>query len=690
MASVVFRDGDPAGSARPLAGPGRWLALIPFVAITLVGIGLAVTSPSYDRTAVLLAGALMVVIVLAVAVLPWARWPASWQAAPVLALYGVATLLEYAAGTHATFIFLTALPVIWLVLYHTRQALVVGLTLLAAVLFLPPLLIPGYPRHWADLTMTFVLSCFGGLAGQYLVSRARVAAVESRAATRRAEADHDLLNAYLDSAGSLVMVADRDCRVTLFNRHAEQVTGYRANQVVGEVIQQADLRGQFGEVLAGHGPVRYEADTVIRNGERRRIGWNMTGLVDQIGRVSHVIAIGADITEKRATERLFAKVLAAATNQLIAAIDTNGTFTVFNAGAERMLGYHATEMVGRRQVEEIHVPEELAALVAEVGFANFQEMLAYPPPVDLVIDDEWTLVRKDGSRFPARLTVNTMRDGEKPVGYVLVAHDITAEREATAATEQALARERAAADRLRELDQVKSDFVATVSHDLRTPLTSIVGNTELILDGDAGELAPMQRRLLETVDRNARRLDALVGDLLLLSRIESGTLRLHKRDVSVKEVVDGALEALTAQRAADVQLDVSVPAGPVLIRGDPDQLERVTTNLVGNALKFTPPGGRVEIGISCDPTHVELRISDTGIGIPADELPHIFDRFFRSSRSQAKQRPGTGLGLTIAKSIVEQHSGTIQASANPSGGTTFVITLPRLVTAADPSEREPA
>jgi hypothetical protein len=690
MASVVFRDGDPAGSARPLAGPGRWLALVPFVAITLVGIGLALASPTYDRTGVLLAGALMAVIVLAVAVLPWARWPANWQAAPVLALYGVAALLEYAAGEHATFIFLTALPVIWLVLYHTRQALVVGLTLLAAVLFLPPLVVPGYPRHWSDLTMTFVLSCFGGLAGQYLVSRARRAAIEARAATHRARADHDLLNAYLDSAGSLVMVADRSCRVTLFNRHAEQVTGYRADQVVGELVWQADLRAQFGEVLAGRGPVRYEADTVIQTGERRRIGWNMTGLADGTGQASHVIAIGADITEKRATERLFAKVLAAATNQLIAAIDTNRIFTVFNAGAERMLGYQAAEMIGRRRAEDIHVPEELAALAAEAGFPDFQEMVAHPPPVDLLIDDEWTLVRKDGSRFPARMTVNTMRDGGELVGFVLVAHDITAERQAMAATEQALERERAAADRLRELDQVKSDFVATVSHDLRTPLTSIVGNTELILDGDAGDLAPMQRRLLETVDRNARRLDTLVGDLLLLSRIESGTLRLHPRDVSVKEVVDGALEALTAQRAADVQLDVSVPAEPVLVRGDPDQLERVTTNLVGNALKFTPPGGRVEVGISCDPTHVQLRISDTGIGIPPDELPHIFDRFFRSSRSQAKQRPGTGLGLTIAKSIVEQHGGTIQASANPSGGTTFVITLPRLVTAADPSEKEPA
>jgi hypothetical protein len=211
----------------------------------------------------------------------------------------------------------------------------------------------------------------------------------------------------------------------------------------------------------------------------------------------------------------------------------------------------------------------------------------------------------------------------------------------------------------------------------------------LLLDGDAGELAAMQRQLLEAVDRNARRLDTLVGDLLLLSRIESGTLRLQLRDVSVQDLVEGALEALTAKRAADVRLDVNLPGEPVLLRGDPDQLERVLTNLISNALKFTPPGGRVEVGVASGPERVKLWVSDTGIGIPETELSQIFDRFFRTSRSQEANRPGTGLGLTIVKSIVEQHRGTIAASANPDGGTTFTVTMPALAVAAA-SEREPA
>jgi hypothetical protein len=373
---------------------------------------------------------------------------------------------------------------------------------------------------------------------------------------------------------------------------------------------------------------------------------------------------------------------------MIAATDIDATFTVFNVGAERLLGYSADELIGRHTVELIHVPEELQAAAQEAGFDTPAEMFRHTPPAALVVTREWTLVRKDGSHVPVMMTVNTMLDRGEPIGYVLVARDITADRAAAAAKEQALQHERQAADRLRELDEVKSDFVATVSHDLRTPLTSIVGNTELLLDGDAGELGGLQHRLLESVDRNARRLNTLVGDLLMLSRIESGTLRMQSRDVSVREVVDGTLEAVAGQRAADVALDVELPAEPVLVRGDPDQLERVIINLVSNALKFTPPGGRVGITVAEAPEQVRLSVSDTGIGIPEAELPHIFDRFFRSSRSQQKRRPGSGLGLTIAKSIVEQHGGSIEAGANPTGGTTFSVTLPRLVT--DPSERAPA
>jgi PAS domain S-box-containing protein len=689
---------DSVDPVQPLVGRGRWLRVAPFAAIGAVGLLLALTTPPREPVAVVLAGAILVAIVLAVAVLPWSRWPVGWQAAPAMALYVVADLLLFAASEeYAQLLFLTALPMIWLVFFHTRRLLLFGLALLPVALFGPLLLWPDRYSGavWGTAVMTFLLSCFAGLAGHALVSRSRVVAAEAAAAARRARADHDLLSAYLDTASCLLLVLDREGRVVLYNRYAEQLLGYRATDVIGKPLWQVGDPPEAGmapfrEVLAGRGPVRFEGDSITSAGQRRRIAWSATGLVDDGGTVTHMVSIGVDITGQRAAERLAANVLAAATEQMIAATDQHGRFTVFNVGAERLLGYPSAELVGVHTIDLIHLPEELAVAAAQAGFSSWREMLASPPPADLNLTREWTLVRKDGSRVPVVMSMSSMLEGGEVTGCVLVARDITAERRAAATTLEALRREREAAEQLRQLDKLKTDFIAMVSHDLRTPLTSIVGNTELLLDGDAGEVGSLQRRLLEAVDRNARRLDSLVDDLLLLSRIDSGTLHTGRRPVRLAEVVEGALEAIAAQQASDVEVNVDLPAEPVLVRGDRDQLERVTTNLFGNALKFTPPGGRVDIRVQAGAGDVRLTVSDTGIGIPEADLPHVFDRFFRSSRSQRDNRPGTGLGLTIAKSIVEQHHGSIRVSSNASGGTTFEVTLPRLVTGAGVPAKERA
>jgi signal transduction histidine kinase len=263
-------------------------------------------------------------------------------------------------------------------------------------------------------------------------------------------------------------------------------------------------------------------------------------------------------------------------------------------------------------------------------------------------------------------------------------------REAAVTMGVALEREREAAERLRQLDQARNDFVAAVSHDLRTPLTSIIGNTEILLDDGAGAITAPQRQLIGAVERNAFRLNSLIGDLLLLARIESGTFRMNARPVAITDIIDGTLEALAANITDDIRLAINRPEEQVLVESDPAQLERVTTNLVGNALKFTPPGGRVTVTVTADAELVRVSVSDTGIGIPAEELDRVFDRFFRSSRSQQRIRPGTGLGLTIAKSIVEHHHGTIRADLNPAAGTTFTFTLPRLPSTAETPQRENA
>ncbi|GAA0917350.1 hypothetical protein GCM10009558_027590 [Virgisporangium aurantiacum] len=300
-------------------------------------------------------------------------------------------------------------------------------------------------------------------------------------------------------------------------------------------------------------------------------------------------------------------------------------------------------------------------------------------PAEEIGPQEWTFVRKDGSRLPVVLTTTEIRDDNGGVaGFLGVARDVTRERRGAGAMRAALARETAAVDRLRELDRVRSDLVATVSHELRTPLTSILGNVELLTDGDAGALGAPQARLLGAVERNARRLLALIEDLLMLSRIEAGAVKINARPVHVRAIVGGALEALHSTRAGrGVELSVDLRHEHLVVLGDQAQLERVLINLVDNGLKFTPPGGHVRVTVDGDEEgFARLVVSDTGMGIPGDEVDSVFERFFRSTRSQERAAQGTGLGLAITKSIVERHGGRIWA-ASAGEGTEVTCLLPR-------------
>lgn len=671
-------------STRPLDGPERWLRVAPFLVLLLVGLLAAWFAPPDRPRAVQLAAVLLLAVVGAVALVRWGRWPDRSHLMPALALLLVVGLLDYGAGSQVDIYLLSGLAVIWLALFHTRAMMYAGIALLAALLFIPLWLVPeAYPgRSWTSSLVVFLVFALGGLGAHLLVVRDRRATGEAWQAQVREQVDRGLLAAYLDSAACLVIALDWTGRVTLFNRYCEEVTGFQADELLGRRMWRTpeELPGMhalFDRASAGEGPVSAEEQLVTRDGRRRRIVWTATALTDHTGRTSHVVATGLDVTEQRATEQLFANVLASATEQLIYAVDTEGIFTVFNAGAERMLGYTNEELVGRQHERILFLPGELAAAAEQYAASGARE----PPEGStgpLAPEyQEWTLVRKDGSLVPVAMAITEMRRGDEPMGYVGVGHDITAERESARAQAEALAMAEAAADQLRELDTAKSDFVATASHELRTPLTSIVGNTEVLLEeGEA--LDGPQKRLLEAVHRNARRLERLISDLLMLSRIESGALSMSPREVAVGQVVEGALEALAGQQVGDVELTVHAPAEPVFVFGDLTLLERVMINLVGNALKFTPPGGQVEVTVRTDPGQVRLLVTDTGIGIPPEELPHVFDRFFRSSRSQDQHRPGTGLGLSIAKSIVEEHGGTIEARANPTGGTTFEIILPAL------------
>jgi PAS domain S-box-containing protein len=229
---------------------------------------------------------------------------------------------------------------------------------------------------------------------------------------------------------------------------------------------------------------------------------------------------------------------------------------------------------------------------------------------------------------------------------------------------------------LLDLDRMKTDFIAMVSHELRAPIAAIGQNVNLILDGIAGDITEKQRHLLTRVKERAAGLTDLVTDLLEMSKIEVGAAVQRKEPMQVDELVQRVVDLMEAEAMAkkvSVHLSTDPDLSPVL--GDPDNLERVFTNLVDNAIKYNVEGGSVEIAVSRSGDFIKVSIQDTGIGISEDDLPRLFDRFYRVKSEKTRGIVGTGLGLSIVKNTVEAHLGSITITSG-TGGTTVIVLLP--------------
>ncbi|HEY2072551.1 MAG TPA: HAMP domain-containing sensor histidine kinase, partial [Gaiellaceae bacterium] len=232
------------------------------------------------------------------------------------------------------------------------------------------------------------------------------------------------------------------------------------------------------------------------------------------------------------------------------------------------------------------------------------------------------------------------------------------------------------AARAEELIRLRDEFVAVVSHELRTPLTSIIGYLELLVDEESGGLTAEQQSYLEIVQRSTSRLVELVGDLLLVAEAERGPLALDLTDIDIRELVEHAVDA--ARPAADargvvLRLESGVSG---TVAGDRMRIAQMLDNLISNAIKFTPTDGRVTVRAGQRGSDAVFEVADTGGGIAAVDRDRLFDPFFRSRDANARAVPGTGLGLTITKAIVEAHDGTIEIDTTPGGGATFRVWLP--------------
>ena len=480
---------------------------------------------------------------------------------------------------------------------------------------------------------------------------------------------------------------DSDWTMEFLSDPIEELVGYPSSDFIdnrartfASVIHPDDRAGLEAEVASSVADRKaYTTDyrVIHRDGSVRYVIERGQAILAADGRIRLDGAI-FDVTDRRLAEneRLKLAGIVESSDDAITSADLDGIVTSWNNGAERMFGYTAEEMIG--QSGDILVPEgekldptARIAMVVEMGEGRF----------------EATRRRKDGTLIDIAVTMSAVCNAAgEVIAVAAIAQDITDRKRVEQERAQFTRELEVQNERLLELDRLKDEFVALVSHELRTPLTSIRGYLELVLDGEAGKVTDEQRQFLGVVERNANRLLDLVGDLLFLAQIEAGKLTLEVGAVDLAAVAAESVET-SRPLAEEKDITLTLATSPLpLLAGDRARLAQLLDNLVSNAIKFTPEGGRVDVRASSARGNAVLEVRDTGMGISADEQEQVFERFFRTSRATEQAIQGTGLGLAISKAIVHAHGGQITLASNEGEGATFRVVIP--IRAAKPRTAE--
>ncbi|HET8539970.1 MAG TPA: ATP-binding protein [Anaeromyxobacter sp.] len=494
----------------------------------------------------------------------------------------------------------------------------------------------------------------------------------------------------LDAAPDAMVISDRLGRIVLWNAEAERVFGYRADEVLGQAVEI--LIPERFRAVHPHHRHRYFVDPRTRPmGSvgglelygRRKDGTEFPAEISlsPLETEDGVLAITAirDVTVRKKVESQFRGLLEAAPDAMVIT-DRRGKITLVNAQAEKLFGYSREELLG--QLVEALIPQRFRAMHPGHRASYFGTPRTRPMGEGRV--ELWGL-RKDGTEFPAEISLSPLETADG-VFAITAIRDVAERRKAEEERarlhrqlEAALRELGAAYDRSKELERLKTQFFANVSHELRTPLALILGPAEGLL---AAGLLPAQRRDAEVIARNARTLAKHVNDLLEIAKLEAGRARLDLADADVAHLVRlvaSHFEALATERgiAFSVEGPDALPA-----RVDPEKLQRVVFNLVSNAFKFTPSGGRVRCTIGADraegaaPGAFRIEVADDGPGVAPGERERVFARFTRGEGDAARRAGGTGLGLAIVKDFVELHGGRVELGDAPEGGALFTVRFP--------------
>jgi PAS domain S-box-containing protein len=539
---------------------------------------------------------------------------------------------------------------------------------------------------------------------------------ESLAVARR-------LAAIVESTDDAIIGLDLGGSIRAWNRAAEQMYGYAVDEAVGKPItitlppeRQQEEAGFLDRIKRGERIAGLETVRCRKGGACFPVSLTISPIYDEHGAVVGASKIARDITEpKRALER--AAFLTEASAVLAGSLEYGTTLkAVANLAVPTIADWCAVDILAEddtlERVAAAHVDPAKLELTRTIR-ARYEDANApfspryvvrtgTPALVKEISDDmivaaahgdaeRLAMIRSLGLR--SYMVVPLMAHG-RPLGALTFAtaqsgrlyteDDFRFAQEL--AFRVALAVENARAyQEARTANQLKDEFLATLSHELRTPLNAILGYTRLLQSGMIGP--EKQSQALVTVERNASALTQIVEDILDVSRIISGKIRLNIQPVDVSDVVKNAVETMTpAADAKQIRVQTILDSGAGPISGDPDRLQQVVWNLVSNAVKFTPKQGIVQVRVERINSHVEIVVSDTGIGIAPDFLPHIFERFRQEDSGPTRAHGGIGLGLAIVRHLVELHGGTIHvASGGKDQGTTFRVRLPLMIVHPEPA-----
>jgi PAS domain S-box-containing protein len=516
----------------------------------------------------------------------------------------------------------------------------------------------GLTRSGAQLSLSVSISPVLTPDGEVL-GIARIARDVS--GQRALEREAFRLAAIIDSSDDAIISKDLNGTVQTWNRAAERMFGFTASEIVGQSITRIippERLGEedyvLGQIRSGRPIEHFETVRQRKDGSLIAISLTVSPIRTPGGAIIGASQIAHDLSDRRALEREALRLAAIVdtSDDAIVSKDLNGVVQTWNGAAERMFGYTAAEIIGR----------PITMIIPENRRAEEDSVLSRIRAGESLQHFDTVRQRKDGSLIDISLSVSPIRTADgRIIGASKIARDITGPKR--------MARE------LEEANRIKDDFLATLSHELRTPLNAVLGYTRMLRNGQLAGAQP--ERAIEVIERNANLLSQLVSDVLDVSGIVTGKVRMNPTTCDLGSLLSAAVDSMrpTAD-AKGVALLAPAPV-PVSIRCDADRMQQVFWNLLSNAVKFTPAGGHVDVTLQVDGDIAQVHVSDSGIGIQPDLLPYVFQRFWQGESVNSRQHGGLGLGLALARHFVELNGGTIRAeSAGAGKGATLIVTVP--------------